>query len=220
VKKVFLLSPARTGGERAQLIFNPNVRFDLARRLQSGNAVPIGEIFSFLSGLYFRGKLTYARAFANPPRGAPPALVITSSNGLVSPDQPFSLADIAALASTEVDHREPRFSKPLKRDAMALAKKLPVKSAVILLGSIGTRKYTDALLEVFGDRLLFPIDFVGRGDMSRGGLLLRCAAHKHELEYRSVLGAVLRGKRPARLAPIDPLLRELYRSFRLAKDSA
>ncbi len=218
MKKVFLLSPARTGGERARLIFSPNARFDLARRLQAGKTAPIGEIFSFLSGLYFRGKLTYASAFADPPRGAPPVLVITSSSGLVPANQAFSLSDLAALADTEVDHREPRYSKPLKRDALVLAKKLPTKCAVVLLGSVSTRKYTDPLLEVFGERLVFPIDFIGRGDMSRGGLLLRCAAHNIELEYRSVSGAVLRGKRPARLPPIDPTLRQLYNSLRAPID--
>ena len=59
----------------------------------------------------------------------------------------------------------------------------------------------DAILENFGDRLCFPADFVGRGDMSRGGLLLRCAQDREELRYISVAGAVLNGKRPPKLAP-------------------
>jgi hypothetical protein len=93
---------------------------------------------------------------------------------------------------------------------LALAEFLPGRSEVVLLGSIGTRKYTETLLGVFGERLKFPFDFVGRGDMSRGGLLLRAVANAKELEYTSVLGGVLKGKRPQRLGPIDPTLRALY----------
>ncbi len=210
VKRVFLLSPARTGGERAQLIFNPNAGFDLARRLQRGEAAPIAEIFSFLSGLYFRGKVTYAAAFMKPPAGVPGALVITSNRGLLPVDTPITLKELRAFASVDVDHLEDLFKGPLKRDAVALLKYLPRRSDIVLLGSISTQKYTATLLEVFGERLKFPSAFVGRGDMSRGGLLLRAVASGKELEYAPVLGAVLKGKRPERLAPIDPALRALY----------
>jgi hypothetical protein len=70
-----------------------------------------------------------------------------------------------------------------------------------LLASIATGKYVDVLLENFQHRLRFPADFVGRGDMSRGGLLLRCAVDKTELTYISVMGAVRSGKRPPKLTP-------------------
>jgi hypothetical protein len=66
---------------------------------------------------------------------------------------------------------------------------------------VATGKYVDVLLEVMGERLLFPVDFVGRGDMSRGGLLLRAAEQGRELHYEPVAGAVRRGRRPPRLAP-------------------
>jgi hypothetical protein len=214
VKRVFLLSPARTGGERAQLIFNPNAGFELARRLQRGEAASIGEIFTFLSGLYFRGKVTYAKTFAKSPRGVPGALVITSNRGLLPVDTPITLKELRAFAAVDVNHLEELFKGPLERDATALASCLPRGSEVVLLGSVSTRKYTDTLLTVFGERLKFPIDFVGRGDMSRGGLLLRAVANSQELEYASVLGAVLKGKRPARLGPIDPALRALYQKLR------
>ena len=73
---------------------------------------------------------------------------------------------------------------------------------VVLLGSIASPKYVDILTEIFGSRLQFPIAFVGRGDMSRGGLLLRHANDGVELEYAPVLGASLHGLRPPRLAPL------------------
>jgi hypothetical protein len=219
VKRVFLLSPARTGGERAQLIFSPKARFELARRLQRGDAVPIAEIFSFLSGLYFRGKVTYAATFMKPPPRVPGALVITSNRGLLPVETPITLGELRAFAAVDVDHLEELFKSPLKRDALALANCLPKRSEVVLLGSISTRKYTGTLLEVFGERLKFPIDFVGRGDMSRGGLLLRAVASGKELEYAPVLGAVLKGKRPERLGPIEPALRALYNKLMRAQAS-
>jgi hypothetical protein len=79
---------------------------------------------------------------------------------------------------------------------------------VVLLGSIASKKYVAVLGAVFGDRLLFPSDFVGRGDMSRGGLLLRAARAGAELAYEPVLGAQRHGKRPPRLAPVRGILKD------------
>jgi DNA polymerase (family 10) len=68
MSRVFLLSPAYCGGVRAGLVFDDRARFDLARQVRAAPGAPLGEVFSFLSGLYFRGKLAYAEAFARPPR--------------------------------------------------------------------------------------------------------------------------------------------------------
>src|SRR5258705_137811 len=75
----------------------------------------------------------------------------------------------------------------------------PPPEHVVLLGSIATGKYVDCLLEVFGPRLVFPAAFVGRGDMSRGGLLLRAARSGKELAYTPIAGATLHGPRPPKL---------------------
>ena len=72
---------------------------------------------------------------------------------------------------------------------------------MVLLGSIASGKYVEALLPIFGERLLFPPAFIGRGDMSRGGLMLRCAASGEELDYIPVAGAIRQGRRPPRLDP-------------------
>src|SRR5688500_14484678 len=95
--RIFLLSPANTGGKRAALLFNERATFPLAQRIRSREGAPLGEVFSFLSGLYFRGKLAYATAFAH---GAADtgSLVITSSRGLVPPDTPIRLADLREFA--------------------------------------------------------------------------------------------------------------------------
>src|SRR5947208_982879 len=81
--RIFLLSPAHCGGKRAGLLFNDAARFDLAQRIRQAGGVPVGEVFSFVSGLYFRGKLAYAATFGRAPRGVSPALVITTNRGLV-----------------------------------------------------------------------------------------------------------------------------------------
>jgi hypothetical protein len=162
---------------------------------------PLGEVFGFLSALYFRGKLTYARRFAGPPAGCPGVLVITPCRGLVVPETPITIVDLRAFSRVPIDHRNRRYSTPLRDDALGLRALLPRGADVVLLGSIATPKYAAVLLEVFGPALLFPGDFVGRGDMSRGGLLLRAARAGLELDYRPIDGSERRGRRPARLPP-------------------
>ena len=199
--RVFLLSPARCDGKRAQVVLRDAADFPLARRLRSEAGAPLGEVFSFLSSLYFRGKLTYARVFANPPRRVLPALVITADRGLMSPDDHVRRDDLLAFAGVDIAGGDERYLAPLRRDVAALARKVG-RSLVVLLGSVATGKYVDALLDALGERLVFPVAFVGRGDMSRGGLLLRHASGGRELEYIAGQGAVRRGHRPPKLEPL------------------
>jgi hypothetical protein len=201
MKRVFLLSPAYAGGLRAQLIMSERAQFDLARRLRSDKPPTLGEVFAFLSGLYFRGKLAYANAFAPARRRRSSVLVITPTRGLVPASTPIRVSDLQEFAAVDIDQADPRYRAPLERDVRELARKLPSDTEIVLLGSIATAKYVDVLLEHFGSRLCFPADFVGRGDMSRGGLLLRCAVDGSELTYISVAGAVRKGKRPPKLEP-------------------
>jgi len=197
--RLFLLSPASCHGERAQLVFNPQARFPLARALRTREGVPLGDVFSFLSGLYFRGKLTYARAFERPPAGVPGTVVITTAEGLVSPEARVNLRRLARWASVPIDAFEKRYCRPLLRDAEIIREAAGPDCEVVLLGSIATGKYVDLLLKVFGERLLFPSTFVGRGDMSRGGLLLRSVDAGRELDYVPVATSVRHGVRPPRL---------------------
>ena len=202
--RVFLLSPARSDGRRARMLLNPKATFSLAVRLREEGA-EIGEVFSFLSKLYFRGKLTYAREYALGKRGVPPILVITTDRGLVAPETRIMREDLERFCEVDIAAGDERYLTPLARDATALSSKLGTKAPVVLLGSIATGKYVDALLDVFGSRLVFPGEFVGRGDMSRGGLLLRSARAGEELEYIPVIGAIRRGKRPPKLDRTHPL---------------
>lgn len=200
--QVFILSPARLDGRRAQILLSPRAKFPLARSVASSSGAPLGEVFSFLSGLYFRGKLSYATAFARPPHRAPPVLVITTHRGLWSPNERVSRGDLEAFSQVDLSKADDRFRGPLRDDALAVNKRAGPQTRIVLLGSIATGKYVDPLLDVFGARLVFPIDFVGRGDMSRGGLLLRAARSGVELEYTPVAGAVRHGVRPPKLAPL------------------
>lgn len=198
---MFLLSPASSGGARMALVLSPGASFPLARAVQ-GEGAALGHVFRFASGLYFRGKLAYAEAFARPPPGVAGALVIAPGAGLLPPETCVLEKDLRAFAAVPVDAADPRFRAPLERDARALAARLGDGDEVVLLGSIASDKYVAPLLGVLGERLLFPVDFVGRGDMSRGGLMLRAARAGTELAYARVLGAVRRGARPPRLPPL------------------
>ena len=204
--RIFLLSPANCGGNRARIVMSERATFELAGRLRGRDGAPIGEVFSFLSGLYFRGKLTYARAFAAPPDPQSPVcgsgvLVITPSAGLRSADTMVTREALLRFAAVDVDPADARYRRPLERSASALAREIGSECDVVLLGSIASPKYVDILLRYFGDRLLFPSEFVGRGDMSRGGLMLRCAAAGQQLTCVPVAGAIRHGQRPPRLDP-------------------
>ena len=199
--QVFLLSPARCDGQRARLLLNPRAEFDLATRIRSDGA-PIGEVFSFLSGLYFRGKLAYAHAFGSWPQGPSPAYVITTDRGLLTPETIVRRRDLVAFSNVDIASAGARHRTPLRRDVEQIAAALTSSDTVVLLGSIATGKYADTLVDVFGERVLFPTEFVGRGDMSRGGLLLRQVHAQRELEYRPIVGAVRHGKRPPKLVPL------------------
>ena len=194
--RIFLLSPAHCGGKRAELLLNQRATFPLAVRLRSAGGVTLGEAFSFLSGLYFRGKLAYADRFARPPSGSMGVQVITTDRGLVSAGTEIGVDDLRRFGTVDISADEPGYRVPLARDVERLGQP---DMEVVLLGSVATGKYVDILLEALGDRLLFPADFVGRGDMSRGALLLQAARDGAELVYQPVAGAVRRGRRAPRI---------------------
>lgn len=196
--RVFLLSPANAAGKRARLLMCREAQFDLALRLRNGG-LPLGEAFSFISGLYFRGKLAYATAFAAPPGTAPGVMVITACGGLIAPDQKMTLVELRRISRGEVDENSKRYREPLERDARALAVRIGPDCDVVLLGSVATRKYVEPLLDIFGRRLVFPCEFAGRGDMSRGGLMLRCVRAGVQLTYARLGDAARHGRRPPKL---------------------
>lgn len=195
--RIFVLSPAHCGGKRAELLLNERAAFPLAVRLRTTEAT-LGEAFSFLSGLYFRGKLAYATHFARPPAGKPGVQVITTDRGLLSAGAVIGVEDLRRFGAVDISADEPGYRLPFVRDLTLLAQIGDLE--VVLLGSIATGKYVDILLEALGERLLFPVEFVGRGDMSRGALLLQAVRNKSELTYQPVAGAIRRGRRARKVS--------------------
>jgi len=221
MSRVFLLSPANCNGRRARQALSPNATFALAAALRSPGGAPLGDLFTFVSGLYFRGKLTYARRFAQPPDPLNPIVgagvhVITPNAGLRTPDTTVTHAAVRAFARGDIDADNVKYRGPLETSARALLAEIGEDCDVVLLGSIASPKYVDVLGSIFGARLRFPLAFVGRGDMSRGGLLLRHASDGEELEYVPVAGASLHGVRPPKLPPLDRRARAVQRSASLS----
>jgi hypothetical protein len=182
-RRIFLLSPASSGGKRAALLSNEGAEFAVARKVRSEPGASLGEVFSFLSGLYFRGKLAYARAFQKPPARSGGIHIITPTDGLCEPDTMVTLRDLDRFAQVPIETDEPRYRVPLERDAESLSTLIGPRCEVVLLGSIATGKYVDVLQPIFGPRLLFPREFVGHGDMARGGMMLKRVASGEELSY-------------------------------------
>lgn len=180
------------------MLLREQANFDLAVRVRQG-AATIGEVYTFISGLYFRGKMAYAEAFRAELSGIPPVLVIVPGAGLVPPDTVIDLEQLRAIADVPVAENNPVYRDPLQQSAELLDRHAGPACSYVLLGSVASGKYTEPLLKIFGERLLFPSDFVGRGDMSRGGLMLRCARSGAELAYTPAQGAVRHGVRPPRL---------------------
>jgi hypothetical protein len=206
VRRIFLLSPANLGGIRARQVMSDAAQFALAQQLRTTQGAMLGEVFSFVSGLYFRGKLAYARRFTRPPDPSDPVaargiLVITPNAGLRAADVYVTLDSLRASAGEPIDVANVRYRRPLERSARSLLDCVGPDCDVVLLGSIASGKYVEVLLPIFGERLLFPSSFVGRGDMSRGGLMLRCVEDGLELDYVPIAGAVRQGKRPPKLVP-------------------
>ena len=193
------------------MVLSPAAQFAVARQLRSPEGAALGDVFSFVSGLYFRGKLAYARAFAQPPDPADPVvaggiLVITPNAGLRSADTPITIDTFKAFGAASIDLKNAAYRRPLEQAAIGLLAAVGPECDVVLLGSIASGKYVEVLQPVFGETLLFPPAFVGRGDMSRGGLLLRCVLSGLELEYAPIAGATRHGQRPPKLAPIKGIL--------------
>ena len=201
---MFVLSPASSSGKRAELLFNDRAEFDIARRVRTTEGAPLGEVFSFLSGLYFRGKLTYSRAFVSAPEGALSGIhIITPTDGLATPGAPVTLKDLERFASVPIDADETRYRLPLERDAQRLAEAVGPGCEVVLLGSVATRKYVDVLEPIFGKRLVFPIEFLGHGDMARGAMLLNRVTSGVELNYIPVSDPLRLRKWPAKKARVE-----------------
>ena len=231
VNRVFLLSPANCGGARAKQVLSPDAHFALAEELRSPCGAMLGDVFTFVSGLYFRGKLTYALHFAAPPSPRIRSSAAASSSSrrarvFAAPTRWSLMRRCRRLPGATCTPTMPAtVGRSSAAPACSSARSGPAARSCSLAAS-RRRKYVDVLLEIFGDRLRFPVEFVGRGDMSRGGLLLRKVREGTELEYVPVAGAVLRGNAAAEASParsprecLNPVSRTKVLRYALAKKS-
>ncbi len=148
MKRVFVLSPADCNGLRARWVLKKTSRSELAQRLRAGGA-PLGEVFSFLSALYFRGKLAYALAFAAPPSGCPGVWLITPTAGLVPHDRVIRLAGLRGYSRGRIHVKNKPYCTALRRSAKKLAAQTGEDCEIVLLGSLATGKYLDILATDF-----------------------------------------------------------------------
>ena len=214
MNRVFVLSPANCNGLRARWVLRKNSRSEMACRLRA-SGVPLGELFTYLSALYFRGKLAYAAAFASPPPHCRGIWVITPTAGLVPHDSLIGLSKLRGFGRVPIHVKNRLYRSSLRRTAKKLALDIGSECELVLLGSVATGKYLDILAPIFGSRLRVPAEFIGRGDMSRGGLLLRCVREDRQLEYidTAAIEAAARanpsgtGKPDMRQTTEQPLLR-------------
>lgn len=197
--RVFLLSPASLSGIRGRALLEGRSFAPFVPALAAG--VAIGEVYAFISSLYFRGKRRYALRFARPAERDRGVWVITPTRGLLPEDQPVTLADLREFGAGRIEAEDGPYRAELLRTAHALGKRIGGTCDVVLLGSLATPLYLEPLLEVFGTRLSVPETLAGRGDMSRGGLLLRCVAAGEELTYVAAAAAARHGARPPKLDP-------------------
>src|SRR5579872_2195048 len=112
---VVLMSPARIGGRRSDILLRPEADFALAERLRDRKAT-LGEVYAFISGLYFRSKLAYAEAFAAPPEGLRPAFVIVPGLGLIPPDTLVDAEQLRGIGNVSIEENNLAYRDPLLRD--------------------------------------------------------------------------------------------------------
>ena len=187
--RIFLLSPASTDGLRAQQLTSPRAGFGAAERYRSPEGVTIEEAFTFMSSLYFRGKIGYARHFAAPP----PELALGSRTTASWSSLPASgwcrracritPEEMKKLRRTPVDLKSRAYCAPMKKHVEQLRDLAPDG----LGGAPGQRRDRQVRGPAAAgprDRLLFPRDFAGAGDMKRGGMMLRAVREDRELSLR------------------------------------
>lgn len=182
IRTIFLLSPANLGGVRARQLCSKRAKFPAAVAYRNGG-VEIAEAFAFMSALYFRGKIAYARRFGSDSGPTPSVLIITPGFGLVGPEWRIDEERMRRLRRTRIDARSRSYRRPLESDLRELVAACDDPTRFVLLGSIATGKYVDVLEPILGTRLLFPRVFAGMGDMQRGSVMLKAARAGEELEY-------------------------------------
>ena len=201
--------PTAAAGARQQVL-SPQAAF-AARRGSCARAqgAPLGDVFTFVSGLYFRGKLAYARRFASPPepriRRRLGRARHHAERRAPQPETPVTRRRAARL------RRRRRRSRPTRatggRSSGARARWLREIGAdceVVLLGSIASPKYVDVLLDDLRRAPAVPDRFRRpRRHEPRRPAAAQARARASSSTYAPMAGAVRHGARPPKLPPLD-----------------
>src|SRR4029077_8218457 len=104
----------------------------------SPDGAPLGDLFAYMSGLYFRGKLAYARRVARPAEPDNPVVgsaihIITANAGLRSPDTLVTRAAVQAFGKGDIDAGNAQYRRPLEASARALLAEVGTDCEGILL---------------------------------------------------------------------------------------
>ena len=100
-------------------------KFAAAMQYRTEAGVEVADAFAFMSALYFRGKIAYARQFAVPSAliGGNGIFVITSGYGLVPPDWRLTEERMKRMRRIDIDADARNYTKPLREHAQLIAVK-------------------------------------------------------------------------------------------------
>ena len=146
---------------------------------------------------------TYASRFGRPPPSLPPALVITPTRGLQSPSLPISRSLIEEFASLDWHRPTRAFWIRSSRVRVSFVHRSSQRCAWSCSGASRRAGTSSRWRASSRAGCNYPAEFVGRGDMSRGGLLLRHAEEGRELDYVPLAAGLTRhGAKPPKLPPL------------------
>ena len=115
------------------MLLNPGANFELAAKLRAG-AATLGEVYSFISGLYFRGKVAYSDAFGSAPQDLPPAVVIVQGLGLLPLQTLMTAEKLTAAGAVSIERDHIAYRTALLRDAKAVKSASGASCQFVLLG--------------------------------------------------------------------------------------
>src|SRR5207253_9967168 len=134
-RRIFLLSPANIAGIRGGRLMCDSAESELSSRLR-GPGAPLGEVFSFISALYFRGRLAYATRFAQAPPAVDRAFVITACGGLITPETMVTRERLRDISTNSIDLMNQLDRRLFDRDSRSLSHLVRSDCQRVLLGSV------------------------------------------------------------------------------------
>ena len=172
--RVFLLSPAHLGGERARILMRPEASFDLAARVREKRRcarrrdLRVSERALLPRQAHLRGRV---RGGAASPRSRRPTSSPPTAGWPPCTSASITRARPRWAASTSTARRGLSQAARARRQEAGEADRRR-RGGAARLGGVD-EVHRRARARCSSARLVCPVDFVGRGDMSRGSLMLQ-----------------------------------------------